>query len=120
MFSVLSRSPKNKQIDCKITYTNERVFKLIRENIYKSAMYSGKIGAKGPRYCPSIEDKIMRFADRTRHQIFLEPEGLDDKTVYPNGISTSLPVSVQEEIIRLMPGLKNAEIIRPGYAIAYD
>ena len=120
MFSVLSRSPKNKQIDCKITYTNERVHRLIRENIYKSAMYSGKIGAKGPRYCPSIEDKIMRFADRTRHQIFLEPEGLDDKTVYPNGISTSLPVSVQEDIIRLMPGLKNAEIIRPGYAIAYD
>ena len=83
-------------------------------------MYSGKIDAKGPRYCPSIEDKVMRFSDRDRHQVFLEPEGLDDNTVYPNGISTSLPEEVQEKIIKLMPGLENAKILRPGYAIAYD
>tara|TARA_B100002052_G_scaffold181804_1_gene165550 strand:+ start:402 stop:2264 length:1863 start_codon:yes stop_codon:yes gene_type:complete len=120
MFSAYNELPVNKQVDCKITYTNEKVHDLIKNNIQKSAMYSGKISAKGPRYCPSIEDKIMRFADRPRHQIFLEPEGLDDKTIYPNGISTSLPLSVQEEMIRLMPGLDNAEIIRPGYAIEYD
>jgi tRNA uridine 5-carboxymethylaminomethyl modification enzyme len=83
-------------------------------------MYSGNLDAKGPRYCPSIEDKVMRFADRERHQIFLEPEGLDDNTIYPNGISTSLPEDVQEQIIKLMPGLEEAKILRPGYAIAYD
>ena len=120
MFSAYNNKPKNRQVDCKITFTNEKVHELIKKNINKSAMYSGKINAKGPRYCPSIEDKIMRFSDRSRHQIFLEPEGLDDNTVYPNGISTSLPLSVQEDIIKLMPGLENAKILRPGYAIAYD
>ena len=120
MFSSYNRKPKNKQIDCKITYTNKLVHDLIKTNIHKSSMYSGKINAKGPRYCPSIEDKIMRFADRERHQIFLEPEGLEDDTIYPNGISTSLPESVQKQIIKLMPGLEKAKIIRPGYAIAYD
>tara|TARA_B100000686_G_scaffold354825_1_gene467493 strand:+ start:6395 stop:8257 length:1863 start_codon:yes stop_codon:yes gene_type:complete len=120
MFSSYNKKPKNRQIDCKITYTNRLVHNLIKKNIHKSAMYSGKINANGPRYCPSIEDKIMRFSDRDRHQVFLEPEGLEDDTVYPNGISTSLPESVQKNIIKLMPGLEKAKIIRPGYAIAYD
>jgi len=120
MFSEFNVMPSKKQVECRITYTNEKVHKLIKENIKKSAMYSGKIDAKGPRYCPSIEDKIMRFSDRDRHQIFLEPEGLDDNTVYPNGISTSLPEEVQEKIIKLIPGLEKARILRPGYAIAYD
>ena len=120
MFSEFNLAPSNKQVECRVTYTNEKVHKLIKKNIKKSAMYSGKIDAKGPRYCPSIEDKVMRFSDRDRHQIFLEPEGLDDNTVYPNGISTSLPEEVQEKIIKLMPGLEKARILRPGYAIAYD
>ena len=120
MFSTYNKKPKNQQIDCKITYTNKRVHDLIKNNIHKSSMYSGKINAKGPRYCPSIEDKIMRFSDRERHQIFLEPEGLGNDTIYPNGISTSLPESIQKKIIKLMPGLEKAKIIRPGYAIAYD
>ncbi|MBH87733.1 MAG: tRNA uridine-5-carboxymethylaminomethyl(34) synthesis enzyme MnmG [Pelagibacterales bacterium] len=120
MFSEFSLKPKNKQVDCCVTYTNKKIHKLIKKNINKSAMYSGQLDAKGPRYCPSIEDKVMRFSDRDRHQIFLEPEGLNDDTVYPNGISTSLPEGVQEDIIKLMPGLENAKILRPGYAIAYD
>ena len=120
MFSEFNTKPINRQVECRVTYTNKDVHKLIKRNIKKSAMYSGKIDAKGPRYCPSIEDKVMRFSDRDRHQIFLEPEGLDDNTVYPNGISTSLPEEVQEKIIKLMPGLEKAKILRPGYAIAYD
>jgi len=120
MFSVYNEKPKNPQIDCKLTYTNKEIHALIKNNIQKSAMYSGKISAKGPRYCPSIEDKIMRFSDRDRHQIFLEPEGLTDDTVYPNGVSTSLPEQVQKKIINLMPGLEKAKIMRPGYAIEYD
>ena len=120
MFSVYNEKPKNPQIDCKLTYTNKEIHALIKNNIQKSAMYSGKISAKGPRYCPSIEDKIMRFSDRDRHQIFLEPEGLTDNTVYPNGVSTSLPEQVQKKIINLMPGLEKAKIMRPGYAIEYD
>ena len=120
MFSEYNAKPSNRQVECRVTYTNEEIHKLIKRNIKKSAMYSGKIDAKGPRYCPSIEDKVMRFSDRDRHQVFLEPEGLDDNTVYPNGISTSLPEEVQEKIIKLMPGLENAKILRPGYAIAYD
>ena len=120
MFSDLNTRPKNRQVECRITYTNTAIHNLIKNNIKKSAMYSGQLDAKGPRYCPSIEDKVMRFSDRERHQIFLEPEGLDDDTVYPNGLSTSLPESVQEEIINLMPGLEKAKILRPGYAIAYD
>jgi tRNA uridine 5-carboxymethylaminomethyl modification enzyme len=120
MFSEYNDVPISKQVECRITYTNKKIHKLIKKNINKSAMYSGQLDAKGPRYCPSIEDKVMRFSDRDRHQIFLEPEGLDDNTVYPNGISTSLPENVQEDIIRLMPGLEKAKILRPGYAIAYD
>jgi tRNA uridine 5-carboxymethylaminomethyl modification enzyme len=120
MFSTYNVKVKNKQVDCRITWTNSEIHSLIRKNINKSAMYSGQLDAKGPRYCPSIEDKVMRFSDRERHQIFLEPEGLDDSTVYPNGISTSLPEGVQEQIIKLIPGLENAKILRPGYAIAYD
>ncbi len=120
MFSEFNSEPSNKQVECGVTYTNKEIHALIKKNIRKSAMYSGKLDAKGPRYCPSIEDKVMRFEDRERHQIFLEPEGLNDNTVYPNGISTSLPEEVQENIIKLMPGLENAKILRPGYAIAYD
>ena len=120
MFSVYNKKVKNKQVECRITWTNKEVHEVIKKNIKKSAMYSGQLDAKGPRYCPSIEDKVMRFSDRERHQIFLEPEGLDDNTVYPNGISTSLPEDVQEQIIMLMPGLEKAKILRPGYAIAYD
>ena len=120
MFSEFNTKPSNRQVECRVTYTNKEIHKLIKRNIKKSAMYSGKIDAKGPRYCPSIEDKVMRFSDRDRHQVFLEPEGLDDDTVYPNGISTSLPEEIQEKIIKLMPGLEKAKILRPGYAIAYD
>ena len=120
MFSTYNKRVKNKQVECRITWTNSEIHSLIKKNIKKSAMYSGQLDAKGPRYCPSIEDKVMRFSDRERHQIFLEPEGLDDNTVYPNGISTSLPEDVQEQIIKLIPGLEKAKIIRPGYAIAYD
>ena len=103
-----------------MTYTNEKVHKIIEKNLSKSAMYSGNIKGVGPRYCPSIEDKIVKFADKARHQIFLEPEGLNDHTIYPNGISTSLPSEVQEEICNNINGLENVTIIRPGYAIEYD
>jgi tRNA uridine 5-carboxymethylaminomethyl modification enzyme len=103
-----------------MTYTNHKVHKIIEKNLSKSAMYSGSIQGVGPRYCPSIEDKIVKFADKGRHQIFLEPEGLNDHTIYPNGISTSLPADVQEEICNNISGLENVKIIRPGYAIEYD
>ena len=103
-----------------MTYTNEKVHKIIEKNLSKSAMYSGSIKGVGPRYCPSIEDKIVKFAEKTRHQIFLEPEGLDDHTIYPNGISTSLPEVVQTEILNNINGLESAKMIRPGYAIEYD
>ena len=103
-----------------MTYTNEKVHKIIEKNLSKSAMYSGSIQGVGPRYCPSIEDKIIKFADKTRHQIFLEPEGLNDYTIYPNGISTSLPELVQKEILNNINGLDNVKVIRPGYAIEYD
>ena len=103
-----------------MTYTNEKVHKIIQKNLKRSAMYSGSIQGVGPRYCPSIEDKIVKFADKDRHQIYLEPEGLNDHTIYPNGISTSLPEDVQQEICNNISGLENVKIIRPGYAIEYD
>ena len=108
------------QVDCHITRTTAETHAIIRSNLHRSAMYSGRIASRGPRYCPSIEDKIVRFADRESHQIFLEPEGLDDHTIYPNGISTSLPAEVQLALVRSMPGLERAEILRAGYAIEYD
>ena len=119
-FSFLTKKNLNKQVSCRMTYTNEKVHKIIEKNLSKSAMYSGNIKGVGPRYCPSIEDKIVKFADKVRHQIFLEPEGLNDHTIYPNGISTSLPADVQEEICNNINGLENVTIIRPGYAIEYD
>ena len=119
-FSFLTKKNLNKQVSCRMTYTNDKVHKIIEKNLSKSAMYSGSIKGVGPRYCPSIEDKIVKFADKVRHQIFLEPEGLNDHTIYPNGISTSLPTDVQQEICNNINGLENVTIIRPGYAIEYD
>jgi len=119
-FSALTRALPNPQIECGITRTTTATHAVIRENLGRSAMYSGRIESTGPRYCPSIEDKIVRFGDRDGHQIFLEPEGLDDDTVYPNGLSTSLPADVQEAFLRTIPGLEDVRILRPGYAIEYD
>jgi tRNA uridine 5-carboxymethylaminomethyl modification enzyme len=119
-FSFLTKKNFNKQVSCRMTYTNTKVHKIIEKNLTKSAMYSGSIQGVGPRYCPSIEDKIVKFADKGRHQIFLEPEGLNDHTIYPNGISTSLPADIQQEICNNINGLENVKIIRPGYAIEYD
>jgi tRNA uridine 5-carboxymethylaminomethyl modification enzyme len=119
-FSTLTEAITAPQVECHITRTTRGTHDLIRANLHRSAMYSGRIASRGPRYCPSIEDKIVRFADRDSHQIFLEPEGLNDHTVYPNGISTSLPLEVQLALVRSMPGLERAEILRPGYAIEYD
>jgi tRNA uridine 5-carboxymethylaminomethyl modification enzyme len=119
-FSFLTKKNINKQVSCRMTYTNDKVHKIIKKNLSKSAMYSGSIQGVGPRYCPSIEDKIVKFSDKGRHQIFLEPEGLNDHTIYPNGISTSLPADVQQEICNNINGLENVSIIRPGYAIEYD
>lgn len=119
-FSFLTKELNNRQIDCGVTYTNETTHKIIRDNFSKCALFSGLITGKGPRYCPSIEDKLVRFADRTSHQIFLEPEGYDTNVVYPNGISTSLPADVQDAFIHTMKGLENVEILRYAYAIEYD
>jgi tRNA uridine 5-carboxymethylaminomethyl modification enzyme len=119
-FSMLTERIDNPQVQCGITRTNAATHRIIRDNVHRSPMYSGQISSKGPRYCPSIEDKIVRFGERDGHQIFLEPEGLDDPTVYPNGISTSLPEEVQLALIATIPGLKNARVVRPGYAIEYD
>ena len=119
-FSFLTKKNLNKQISCRMTYTNESVHKIISKNIKRSAMYSGSIKGVGPRYCPSIEDKIKKFADKKSHQIFLEPEGLNDHTIYPNGISTSLPEEIQREICSKINGLEDVKILRPGYAIEYD
>jgi tRNA uridine 5-carboxymethylaminomethyl modification enzyme len=119
-FSFLTKKNINKQVSCRMTYTNDRVHKIIAKNLSSSAMYSGSIKGVGPRYCPSIEDKIVKFADKAFHQIFLEPEGLNDHTIYPNGISTSLPSTIQQEICNNIKGLENVKIIRPGYAIEYD
>lgn len=119
-FSYLTKEISNPQIQCFITHTNEKTHKIIRDNFSKCALFSGLITGVGPRYCPSIEDKLVKFADRTSHQIFLEPEGLNTDVVYPNGISTSLPADVQEQFIHTMEGLENVRILRPAYAIEYD
>jgi tRNA uridine 5-carboxymethylaminomethyl modification enzyme len=119
-FSYLTARIETRQVPCHVTWTSDRVHDLIRANLHRAPMYSGQIGSVGPRYCPSIEDKVVRFADKARHQIFLEPEGLDDPTVYPNGISTSLPEDVQRAILGAIPGCERAVMLRPGYAIEYD
>jgi len=119
-FSTMTDKVEVRQIECYITYTSKEAHDVIRQNIHRAPMYSGQIESTGPRYCPSIEDKIMRFADKDRHQIFLEPEGLDDDTIYPNGISTSLPEDVQDSMIKAIVGLENAKILQYGYAIEYD
>ncbi|MCV2867293.1 tRNA uridine-5-carboxymethylaminomethyl(34) synthesis enzyme MnmG [Defluviimonas sp. WL0002] len=120
LFSFLNRKPFVQQVSCGITHTNEKTHDIIRANLSRSAMYGGHIEGVGPRYCPSVEDKVVRFADKASHQVFLEPEGLDDDTVYPNGISTSLPAEVQEAYVHTIAGLESAEILQPGYAIEYD
>jgi tRNA uridine 5-carboxymethylaminomethyl modification enzyme len=119
-FSSLTARIENPQIKCGITRTVGATHRIIRDNVHRSPMYSGQIASRGPRYCPSIEDKIVKFGEREGHQIFLEPEGLDDHTVYPNGISTSLPEEVQRALVATIPGLRDAQFIRPGYAIEYD
>ena len=119
-FSTLTARITNRQIECAITRTSATTHAVVRDNVHRSPMYSGQIKSRGPRYCPSIEDKIMRFGDREGHQIFLEPEGLDDTTVYPNGISTSLPEEVQAAVVASIPGLQRARLVRSGYAIEYD
>ncbi|AUQ56120.1 tRNA uridine-5-carboxymethylaminomethyl(34) synthesis enzyme MnmG [Phaeobacter inhibens] len=119
-FSFLTTSVSASQVVCGITHTNTHTHDIIRDNLERSAMYGGHIDGVGPRYCPSIEDKVVRFSDKTSHQIFLEPEGVDDHTVYPNGISTSLPLDVQERYVRSIVGLEDAVILQPGYAIEYD
>ncbi len=120
VFSFLNSKPEARQISCGVTHTNAQTHEIVRNNLSKSAMYGGHIEGIGPRYCPSIEDKIVRFADKSSHQIFLEPEGLDDHTVYPNGISTSLPAEVQKAYVRSIVGLESVAILQPGYAIEYD
>lgn len=120
LFSTMSDAPVNAQIECRVTGTTARTHEIIRANLHLSAVYGGQIAGRGPRYCPSIEDKVTRFGDRERHQIFLEPEGLENDLVYPNGISTSLPADVQAQLVASIPGLERARIVRPGYAVEYD
>ncbi len=120
LFSFMHKTPFARQVSCGITHTNAQTHEIIEKNLSKSAMYGGHIDGVGPRYCPSIEDKVVRFADKSSHQIFLEPEGLNDHTIYPNGISTSLPVDVQKAYVSTISGLENVKILQPGYAIEYD
>ncbi|WP_152496996.1 tRNA uridine-5-carboxymethylaminomethyl(34) synthesis enzyme MnmG [Roseovarius sp. THAF8] len=120
LFSFMSKRPSARQVACGITHTNTKTHEIIQKNLHRSAMYGGHIGGVGPRYCPSIEDKIVRFADKPSHQIFLEPESLSDDVIYPNGISTSLPEEIQEDYVHSIKGLENAKILQPGYAIEYD
>ncbi len=121
VFSFLGRADEHpRQVDCHITHTNERTHEIIRAGLDRSPMYTGLIEGTGPRYCPSVEDKVQRFSERTSHQIFIEPEGLSTHEVYPNGISTSLPFDVQQQFVRSIAGLERAHITRPGYAIEYD
>ena len=119
-FSFRTRELPQRQVSCHIAHTTPETLRIIRENVSRSPMYSGQIHAIGPRYCPSIEDKVVRFPDKEQHQFFLEPEGLDTHEVYVNGMSTSLPMEVQSDIVHSIPGLENAEMLRPGYAIEYD
>ena len=119
-FSFMTKSIKVPQIPCYITKTNIKTHRIIEKNIKKSAMYSGQIQSIGPRYCPSIEDKVVKFKDRNQHQIFLEPEGLTTDVIYPNGISTSLPKNIQKQFVKSIKGLEYAKILQPGYAIEYD
>src|SRR5207237_168335 len=119
-FSFLTASVEREQVACGVTYTNEETHRIIADRLGESAVYGGRATGVGPRYCPSIEDKVVRFADRSSHQVFLEPEGLDDDTVYPNGISTSVSAETQLLFLRTMPGLETVEVIRYGYAIEYD
>lgn len=119
-FSFVNDKIESKQISCYITYTNDETHSIIKDNINLSAMYSGKISSKGPRYCPCVEDKVVRFCDKTRHQIFLEPEGIESDVIYPNGLSNSLPAGVQEQFLRSIKGMENVEMLQPGYAIEYD
>ncbi len=120
LFSFFHDGPRLPQVSCSITYTNDKTHDVIRKNLEKSALYGGRIRGIGPRYCPSIEDKIVRFAEKTRHQVFLEPEGLETREIYPNGLSNSLPLEVQVEFLRTIEGLEEVEVLRPGYAIEYD
>ena len=119
-FSFRTKKIVQPQVSCHIAFTTPETLRMIRENVHRSAMYSGRIEGIGPRYCPSIEDKIVKFPDKTQHQFFLEPEGLNTHEVYVNGMSTSLPMEVQWQIVHSIPGLDEAEMLRPGYAIEYD